>query len=161
MHFSPPIWEENGGASYSPNVAYLVCLWSGASLSPKNVVNQCPHIKHTHTHTATGKYGQTMCVCRQTYISRIYVIIPDSHTQTVTCTHLYNIPVYNESSCSCTYRQSNNCMFHLNTHLMLTLSQSHTQSCPFQHKQLSVPGQSMPEATSLAYSNLGIPGSEY
>ena len=23
MHFPPQIWEENGGASYSPNVAYL------------------------------------------------------------------------------------------------------------------------------------------
>ena len=62
MHFSPPqIWEENGGASYSPNVAYLAhggqgvaveqgffpyfpplkprcVLWSGASYSPKNMV---------------------------------------------------------------------------------------------------------------------------
>ena len=25
MHFPPQIWEENRGASYSPNVAYLVC----------------------------------------------------------------------------------------------------------------------------------------
>ena len=25
----PQIWEENGGASYSPNVAYLAC-WEGA-----------------------------------------------------------------------------------------------------------------------------------
>ena len=23
MHLCPQIWEENGGASYSPNVAYL------------------------------------------------------------------------------------------------------------------------------------------
>ena len=23
----PPIWEENGGASYSPNAAYLTCCW--------------------------------------------------------------------------------------------------------------------------------------
>ena len=23
MHFPPQIWEENGGVSYSPNVAYL------------------------------------------------------------------------------------------------------------------------------------------
>ena len=59
-HPSPPIWEENGGVSYSPNVAYLahgVCggveqgffsyfpplkpryvLWSRASYSPKNTV---------------------------------------------------------------------------------------------------------------------------
>ena len=29
MHFPPQIWEENGGASYSPNVAYLTC--GGAS----------------------------------------------------------------------------------------------------------------------------------
>ena len=70
MHFlSPPqIWEENGGASYSPNVAYLALwrgvvvvergffffsyfppltpryiLWSGASYSPKNtVISGCP-----------------------------------------------------------------------------------------------------------------------
>ena len=59
MHFPPQIWEENGGASYSPNVVYLAhwglggwgwsevffsyfpplkpryCLWSGASYSPK------------------------------------------------------------------------------------------------------------------------------
>ena len=28
MH--PPIWEENGGASYSPNVAYLAC-WGWGS----------------------------------------------------------------------------------------------------------------------------------
>ena len=59
---NPPqqIWEENGVASYSPNIAYLACfggaavergffsyfpplkpryvLWSGASYSPKNTV---------------------------------------------------------------------------------------------------------------------------
>ena len=30
MHSLPPkIWEENGGASYSPNVAYLACGGSG------------------------------------------------------------------------------------------------------------------------------------
>ena len=23
IHFPPQIWEENGGASYSPNIAYL------------------------------------------------------------------------------------------------------------------------------------------
>ena len=28
MHFPPQIWEENGGASYSPNVAYLA-HWGG------------------------------------------------------------------------------------------------------------------------------------
>ena len=28
MHFAPQIWEENGGASYSLNVAYLAC-WGG------------------------------------------------------------------------------------------------------------------------------------
>ena len=35
MHFPPQIWEENGGASYSPKVAYLahwgVCEWSGVT----------------------------------------------------------------------------------------------------------------------------------
>ena len=30
-HFpSPEIWEENGGVSYSPNVAYLACWVGGA-----------------------------------------------------------------------------------------------------------------------------------
>ena len=63
MHFSPQIWEENGGASYSPNVAYLAVgrgggvhggagfffscspplkprciLWPSVSSSPKNRV---------------------------------------------------------------------------------------------------------------------------
>ena len=61
MH-PPQIWEESGGVSYSPNVAYLAhwgggvvggaffffsyypplkprgILWSGASYSPKNTV---------------------------------------------------------------------------------------------------------------------------
>ena len=57
--YSPQIWEENGGKSYSPNVAYLArgvrwwsgffsyfpplkpryVLWSGASYSPKNMVD--------------------------------------------------------------------------------------------------------------------------
>ena len=61
-HFSPQIWEENEGASYSPNVAYLAhwrgqggggagvffsyfpplkpgcVLWSGVSYSRKNTV---------------------------------------------------------------------------------------------------------------------------
>ena len=27
MHFPQKIWEENGGVSYSPNVAYLACWW--------------------------------------------------------------------------------------------------------------------------------------
>ena len=29
MHFFPKIWEENGGGSYSPNVAYLAHWWVG------------------------------------------------------------------------------------------------------------------------------------
>ena len=43
MHFldykmhPPQIWEENGGASYSPNVAYLA-QWSSMSYSLKNKV---------------------------------------------------------------------------------------------------------------------------
>ena len=31
MHFSPQIWEENGGASYSLNVAYLTHAGGGGS----------------------------------------------------------------------------------------------------------------------------------
>ena len=61
MHFPTPIWEGNGGVSYSPNIAYLAhwgeggvvergfyscfpplkprcVLWSGASYSSKNMV---------------------------------------------------------------------------------------------------------------------------
>ena len=30
IHFSPQIWEENGGASYSLKVAYLACWWGGS-----------------------------------------------------------------------------------------------------------------------------------
>ena len=64
---TPPIWEENGGASYSPNVDYLgrwgaerggsrgvgffffpyfpplkprYVLWSGVSYNPKNMINK-------------------------------------------------------------------------------------------------------------------------
>ena len=61
-HSPRQIWEEKGGASYSPNVAYLArwggggggvgffsyfsplkprcVLWSGASYSPKNMVSE-------------------------------------------------------------------------------------------------------------------------
>ena len=61
IRHTPQIWEENGGASYSPNVAYLAhgvgggggvdfffsyfsplkprhVLWSSTSYSPKNTV---------------------------------------------------------------------------------------------------------------------------
>ena len=70
MHFSPPNLGGNGGASYSPNVAYLArwgegvvvewfffsyfpplkprCVsWSGASYSLKNTVNSNSNLEET------------------------------------------------------------------------------------------------------------------